>query len=118
MSKKFNHAHIIKKYSKNFEFKRREKGKIVAGRPVEKEIIFTGKAAIMRIDPNSLEDASSFVTGDMKAYFVKKQEYQPKINDTFSLAGKEYILKKEFNNDLADYTQFLARRVVTGGIND
>ncbi len=118
MSKNFKHAHIIKKYSKNFEFIRKEKGEIIAGRPTEKEKIVTGKAAIMKIDPTSLEDMSNFVTGDMKAYFIKKQEYQPKINDTFSLAGKEYILKKEFNNDLADYTQFLARRVVTGGTDD
>lgn len=113
--KTFNHSHIVNKYSKEFTFKRIKKGKIVDGVPETDIEIFTGRVAVLQLNPMSLQDMSDYIISDKAAYFSKKQDYIPKIGDTFALNGNKYILHKPLDNEyLSDYIRFIARRDVVG----
>lgn len=113
--KTFNHSHIINKYAMKFTFKRIKKGKIVDGVPEPDNITFTGKAAVLQLNPMSLQDMSDYIISDKAAYFSKNQDYKPKIGDTFVLNGNKYILHRPLDNEyLSDYIRFIARRDVVG----
>lgn len=116
--KTFNHSHIIEKYAMKFTFTRNKKGKIVDGVPEPDDITFTGRAAVLQLNPMSLQDMSDYIISDKAAYFSKKQDYKPKIGDTFVLNGNKYILHKPLDNEyLSDYIRFIARRDVVGDSN-
>lgn len=113
--KTFNHSHIVEKYAMEFIFKRIKKGEIVDGEPKTDIKIFTGRAAVLQLNPMSLQDMSDYIISDKAAYFSKKQDYKPKIGDTFVLNGNKYILHKPLDNEyLSDYIRFIARRDVVG----
>lgn len=116
--KTFNHSHIIEKYAMKFTFTRNKKGKIVDGVPESDDITFTGKAAVLQLNPLQLQDMSDYIISDKVAYFSKKQDYIPKIGDTFILNGNKYILHRPLDNEyLSDYIRFIARRDIVGDGN-
>lgn len=113
--KTFNHSHIIDKYAMEFIFTRNNKGEIVDGVPEINTETFTGRAAILQLNPMQLQDMSDYIISDKAAYFSKNQDYKPKIGDTFILNGNKYILHRPLDNDyLSDYIRFIARRDVVG----
>ena len=113
MTKLFRHKNIIKKYAVPVSVTRETKGQIIAGVP--KIIIETlqAKAAILEPTPLQLEDNTGFLQGDRIIYFIKNEEYTPMIGDVIVYNSKKYKLEAIGDSELlADYTRFLARRVV------
>lgn len=113
--KKFNHKHIIKKYSSEYGIERMGTiSEIVNGRPVKPKENYKCLCALMDMNYEQQQNSSEFFIGDKIAYFIKSQDYTPKINDVLiTKLGKKYILKEELDNeDLSDYRYFKARRVV------
>lgn len=113
MTKIFRHKNIIKKYAVPVSITREVKGKIVAGVPkIDIETIIT-KVAILEPTSLQLENNTGFLQGDKIIYFIKNEEYTPRIGDIIIYNSKKYKLEAIGDNELlADYTRFLGRRVV------
>lgn len=109
----FEHKDVIKEYSTFVEVKSYTTGNIVNGKPQKAEVTYELMAAILEPNYKRMENGSGFVIGDKVIYFLKSENYKPKINDTFEIEGKIYILKQELDNSyMSDYIKFLARRKV------
>lgn len=109
----FEHKDIIKEYSTLLKINSYATGGIVNGRPQKAKVTYELMAAILEPNYKKMESGSGFVIGDKVIYFLKSENYKPKINDTFENEGKIYILKQELDNSyMSDYIKFLARRKV------
>lgn len=109
----FEHQDIIKEYSTLVDVKSYTTGDIVNGRPQKAEVTYKVMAAILELNYKKIESGSGFIVGDKVIYFLKSENYKPKINDTFESEGQTYILKQVLENSyMSDYIKFLARRKV------
>lgn len=111
--KKFRHSHIIKKYSKEYEVEREIEKRIVSGKVKKKIKTYKVFCAFMDTNYEQQQSSSEFLIGDKIVYFIKNDDYEPKVDDIIFVNNKKYILKEKFDSDdLSDYTYFKARRVV------